>query len=273
VDYFKNLKDYREYFYHNKLDKLFDIDDLDKRTYNKKIKKNDYDSIDPKNQTPYPIEIDDLIRLHYLIRTRKVITVLEFGVGKSTVIFDNALEQNKIEYQDKVKKDLRVLNAFECHSLDNNKDWIENTKKEFPKLKNVTFNYSECEMNLFMSKICCSYKKLPSILPDFIYIDAPDQHSIKGSVNGISTKNSDLPVMSSDVLLIENFLMPGTLVVVDGRGANSQFLKNNLQRNWIYNYNEEYDQHFFELCEKPIGIFNYRKIDFCLGKKWISNLI
>ena len=38
-------------------------------------------------------------------------------------------------------------------------------------------------------------------------------------------------------------------------------------------YNEEYDQHFFELCEKPIGKFNQRQIEFSLGKKWIRNLI
>ena len=40
-------------------------------------------------------ELDDLIRLHYLVTTRKVTTILEFGVGKSTIVFDHALRINK----------------------------------------------------------------------------------------------------------------------------------------------------------------------------------
>ena len=66
----------------------------------------------------------------------------------------------------------------------------------------------------------------------------------------------------------EHFLLPGTLIVVDGRTANARFLKANLQRNWDYHHSEEYDQHFFELKEKPLGVYNQRQIDFCLGPGW-----
>ena len=38
--------------------------------------------------------------------------------------------------------------------------------------------------------------------------------------------------MSCDILKIEHFLKPGTIIVVDGRAANSRFIKKNLQRNW-----------------------------------------
>ena len=40
------------------------------------------------------IELDDLIRLHYLVTSRKVMTILEFGVGKSSIVFDHALQIN-----------------------------------------------------------------------------------------------------------------------------------------------------------------------------------
>ena len=36
--------------------------------------------------------------------------------------------------------------------------------------------------------------------------------------------------MSCDILMIENFLMPGTIIVVDGRGANAEFLRKNFKR-------------------------------------------
>ena len=71
--------------------------------------------------------------------------------------------------------------------------------------------------------------------------------------------------MSGDILSFEHFLHPGTLIIVDGRTANARFLKCNLQRNWSYSYSEEWDQHFFELLEEPLGIYNKAMIDYCLG--------
>ena len=50
--------------------------------------------------------------------------------------------------------------------------------------------------------------------------------------------------------------------------ANARFLKANLQRNWQYNYVMEFDQHFFELKEKPLGRFNKAQIEYCLGENW-----
>ena len=76
--------------------------------------------------------------------------------------------------------------------------------------------------------------------------------------------------MSADILTIENFLLPGTLIVVDGRTANAIFIKNNLQRDWEYSYSEKFDQHFFELKEKPLGLYNKKQLEYCLGDEWNS---
>ena len=74
--------------------------------------------------------------------------------------------------------------------------------------------------------------------------------------------------MAADILLFEHFLVPGTLIVVDGRTANARFLHTNLQRNWRYDYVPEFDQHFFELRERPLGRFNQAQIAYCLGGDW-----
>ena len=60
--------------------------------------------------------------------------------------------------------------------------------------------------------------------------------------------------------------------MVDGRTANARFLKSNLQRYWSYYYSEKFDQHFFELTEKPLGIYNKKQIDFCLGQDFYKTL-
>jgi hypothetical protein len=72
--------------------------------------------------------------------------------------------------------------------------------------------------------------------------------------------------MAADILAMEHFLLPRTLIVIDGRTANARFLKSNLQRNWKYSYYREYDQHFFELMEEPLGELNKIQIDYSLPK-------
>jgi hypothetical protein len=72
--------------------------------------------------------------------------------------------------------------------------------------------------------------------------------------------------MSGDILGMEHFLLPGTLIIVDGRAANARFLKLNLQRNWHYQYISEFDQHFFELIEEPLGPINKAQLHFMQSK-------
>jgi hypothetical protein len=59
--------------------------------------------------------------------------------------------------------------------------------------------------------------------------------------------------MSSDILIFEHFLNPGTIILVDGRTANARFLQKNLQRNWFYQFDQAYDQHLFILDEPALG--------------------
>lgn len=229
-----------------------------------------YSTVDQQNQTPFPVELDDLTRLHFLVTSRRVTTILEFGVGKSTAVFNHALEVNKDKHAKFVKGNLRRSNPFECHSLDNNKEWIDEAKKQFGRLSQVTFHFSSCEVSTFNSRVCTFYSEVPNISPDFIYLDAPDQFSPTGDVRGISTGHADRMPMAADILAFEHFLTPGTLIVIDGRTANARFLKSNFQRNWSHYHSTEYDQHFFELKEPPLGIYNLRQIEYCLGNQWLQ---
>jgi hypothetical protein len=257
IGYLNYLK---KYPFHNELG--INLSDYVKsgRVEHKRIK-SPLESVDFDETNPLQAELDDLIRLHFLIRSRKVTTALEFGVGYSTKVIDHALSLNKKEHSKFVKKNLRKINAFECHSVDNYKKWIKKTKNKY-KLENTFFYYSKCITTTFNGKICTMYSSLPNICPDFIYLDAPDQFGSLGNVRGISTRHIERMPMSADILAIEHFLLPGTLIVVDGRTANARFLKTNFQRNWDYKYFKEFDQHFFELNENPLGIWNDRQIKF-----------
>lgn len=188
-------------------------------------------------------------------------TVLEFGVGMSTIVMDDAVQINKEKYEDFVKKNLRKSNVFEVHSIDNSKKWIKKTLSQF-KFQNTVTYFSKCRMGLFNEQICTYYDKIPTINPDFIYLDAPDQFTVLDNVNGWSTRFADSMPMSADILRIEHFLQPGTLIIVDGRTANARFLKTNLRRNWDHHHFELFDQHVFELNERPLGYINKKLLDF-----------
>ena len=133
-------------------------------------------------------------------------------------------------------------------------------------------HHSELEVGTFLGKVCTYYSKIPNVCPDVIYLDGPDQFSPSGDVKGITTSHQDRMSMAADILLLEHFLQPSTLIIVDGRTANARFLQCNLQRSWSHCYNEEWDQHFFELQETPLGVYNKRMIDFCLGENFYNRI-
>jgi hypothetical protein len=219
---------------------------------------------------PYKPDLNDLYLLYMLVRKRKVCTILEFGVGWSTLVFAKALSKNQEECGRYVEKNLRRNNPFELHSVDNQKRFIDIAESRIPnELKSkVRFYCSDVKMTTWNGRIATEYEKLPLINPDFIYLDAPDQFEVKGEKYGIHTRHKDMMPMSCDILKIEHFLTPSTLIVIDGRAANARFLRCNLQRGWAYKYDRINDQHFFELKEESLGRYNEKQIKFCLGDAW-----
>ena len=117
-------------------------------------------------------------------------------------------------------------------------------------------------MEKYCGQISMSYQELHTCNPDFIYVDAPDLSNIKGNIQNIKAQHKDMMPMINDILKFENFLIPGSIIIFDGRAANAVFCKNNFKRNWLYYFDEEYDQHIFYLDEKSLGLINKELLDF-----------
>lgn len=253
-------EDSLRYLHENGIDTLFDLQ--------KRLKSSVTATVDGSITDPFPAgnKIGDLARLHRLCRVRKVTTVLEFGVGYSTQVIAHALAANKQQFGEYVADYLRRGNPFELHSVDDINSYVQVTKNRLqPELvPYVHFHVSPVQMTTFSGRICTEYQSLPNICPDLIYIDGPSLGNVTGDINGISTAHIDRLPMMCDILKIEHFLLPGSLIVVDGRAGNARFIKANLQRNWVYYEDPIEEVHFFELQEQALGMLNNRQIEFSL---------
>jgi hypothetical protein len=231
-------------------------------------------AVDPENRIPFPPVPADLARLHQSVRTRKVTTVLEFGVGYSTLVMADALLKNRQDHGGFVNSKLRRNNAFEIHAVDADAEFMEKTKSLLPEnlAEIVHFHQSDVVTVSVDGRVATYYESMPNISPDFIYLDAPDQFIASGDIRGISTRHPDRMPMSADILAFEHFLTPGTLILIDGRTANARYLASNLQRGWVHDHDELSDVHTFELKELPLGPYNRLQIEFCLGPEWLAGL-
>tara|TARA_B100000989_G_scaffold282144_1_gene246937 strand:- start:1164 stop:1943 length:780 start_codon:yes stop_codon:yes gene_type:complete len=209
-------------------------------------------------------EIIDLYRIYKLITLNKRINVLEYGTGYSSLVIAKALNENKKKYLKNIKN-LRFKNKFFLSIIDNEKKFINISKniiKQNIKFKNFKFFYSENHMTTFNGRLCSHYVNHPTLNPDFIYLDGPDQFNIKRKINGITLNHYEMSPMSCDILKYENLLCPGTIILVDGRSLNSRFLRDNFKRNWKIIQDELYDQTIFYLNEKTLGYFNTQQLKF-----------
>ena len=207
----------------------------------------------------------DLYSIYQTIYLNKRTTVLEFGSGTSTLVIAKCLSILKKKFSNDIKKIIRA-NPFELFFIENEKKYLNYTKKSLNLLKpNIKFNsyFSDVIMTTYKDLYCTKYKKLPRCNPDFIYLDGPGQDMVKKNVDNFTiSKNIDMCPMACDILKFEFFLLPGTIIMVDGRGQNTLFLRKNLKRNWKYKYIEHYDQHFLFLDEKYLGPINKRQLKF-----------
>ena len=102
-------------FYKNNLDKILNIEPLEELILNQtETQKKKVDVFDPVlNLTKkYPPIIPDLSRLYNLVRNNKPFTVLEFGIGYSTIVIAQALFENKKEFNNNYKKLIRNSKMF-----------------------------------------------------------------------------------------------------------------------------------------------------------------
>lgn len=216
-------------------------------------------------KTVFEAECPDLTRLYSIIRMRKIITVLEFGSGKSTKVIAAALKKNK-KYHYKEIALIRRNKPFHIYSLESEKKYanevIRSCKKDGLD-KYVTVKFIKAEQTFFNGMVCGKYKKIPSVCPDLIYVDGPMPMSYKKSNKQYLDMNCrDITPITCDLLIIEPILLPGTIVIFDGGTNNARFNKRNLQRNWLSHECLDSDYTILILDEPPLGIHHKNQLLF-----------
>ncbi len=218
---------------------------------------------------PEQPDFADLYRIYKFITLNKRTTVLEFGSGWSSLVIAEALRNNKLYYNNKIKH-LRRNNPFELFVLETSKKYLNISKKRIKnfykkkKQKSIKVNWtlSKVKMHNINGYICTKYNKVPLCNPDFIYLDGPSQFDVKRSSNNFTTAHKDLMPMVGDILSIEFFLIPGTIILSDGRSANIEFLMKNFKRKWHHKRLKKEDQHLLILTDNSLGRLNDRLIKF-----------
>ena len=211
------------------------------------------------SNNPYKPQLNDLYRLYQYIVLNRRLCVLEFGCGWSSLIINKAILKNK-ENLKKKTFNIRQFNKFKHFVVDNDRKFINLSKKRLPKNNISKFLYSDCRLKEISNSISFQFDKLPNICPDFIYIDGPDLFKIKGRLNNLTFNNPDRIPILSDILKLEYQLLPGTIILFDGRTTNARFLRDHLKRKWEYIHDVKNDQNILFLNEKPIGKHNINQL-------------
>ena len=201
-------------------------------------------------------DLNDLVRLHKIVRKNKYMRVLEFGVGFSTLIIADALKNNKELRSSSFGKSHPLKGPdYKVYSVDASEFWIKKLSERIPTdlEAHIDISYSEVMIGEFCGQLCHYYQKLPDIVPDFIYLDGPDPRQVKGTVHGLSFENCNRTPMAADILLYESTLFPSTLILVDGRTNNARFLERNLSRKYEILWDQDNDVTTFELLEPPLS--------------------
>lgn len=179
----------------------------------------------------------DLCHLHRLIRRRKPKTVLEFGIGFSTIVIAHALQAN---------------GKGHLWSVDSDQQWIDNLIPKIPESlrARITIRHSEVHAAEYDGQLCHYYDTLPNVVPEFVYLDAPATWDVKGTVRGLTFVPEDVewrPQVSADLLLYESSLPGRFFLLIDGRKLNVEFLYRNLKRNYRVHWNRTLQFATFEL--------------------------
>ena len=212
-----------------------------------------------QNMKPISPDLLDLARLHLLISVRGCINVLEFGSGFSSLVIADALRANSLKSGGQLPLHIRRENPWQLDSIDESEEWLNVTKSRIPfsLQRYVNFHYRHVSLGTFNDRPVTYYQDVPNKAYDLIYIDGPSQYApVESDWLGFNTTNPGRMPMSADILRVEHFLQPGTLVVFDGRTANAKFFELNVQKKWKKYHSDKHDQTLFVDCSQSLGKYN-----------------
>lgn len=230
--------------------------------------------IEQQSEGRLPPDWRDLARLHAVVRGRRVFTILEFGIGYSTLAMADALAKNHADWNVLAEKPrIRNSTPFQLHAVDTEPQWIDLARSNLPGdlAPYVRTHHSSVTAGLFQGRDCHFYDQLPNVVPDFIYLDGPDPAVVvfppaSGEQQKSGWTNPDRVVMAADLLRMESWLLPGTAILVDGRTANVRFLMAHFYRHWVAARSTEGDVTLLELQEAPLGPISLSTMHYCLGR-------
>lgn len=264
IDFYNNFfnkldKNLEKYFYKNQLNKIL-------KTDFKKINiPLPFQTFNQEGSSAFPIDVYDLTRLHKIITSLKIISVLELGSGESTRIMADALRINKKNYfNESLLMKIRKKDKFKIHSIETEKKYLQITEKKTKTLqKYVKYYYTGAIQTQYNNNICGRYKTIPSVSANLIYIDGPSPYSYKEkNFNYIDLGSPEITNITCDLLLMEPYLLPGTVVIFDGLTNNAYFNIQRLKRNWLWKHNLKFDYTIMALTDKPLGIHNINELKF-----------
>lgn len=259
IDYVESL-DTEQYSKDNYLSKLF----LDQQDHYFDTS-DEWSTFSRAGGVAYPPDYDDLARLHALVTKRKIITVLELGSGKSSLVLADALRQNHDQHKNKLKG-IRRANPFRLLSIESEEKYRTEVQHQCERAglgDFVEIFFSEAIQTTYDEQICGQYKEIPSCCPDLIYVDGPMPMSYRnGGSQYMDMRHNEVTNITCDVLRIESVLLPGTIILIDGMTNNSRFIRNNLKRCWESFEDTDADYTILILDEAPLGKIHKRQLNF-----------
>jgi Methyltransferase domain len=188
--------------------------------------KMDLDFLSRRPSHAYTPDFSDFWFLYKTVRRRKPRVVIEFGSGGSTVVIARALLDNMTESPE---------HSGYLYSIDDQEYWAEATRSTIPpELKEICeVTYVPTVEQDWDGHATFRHAHLPAITPDLIYLDGP-------------TLRKDRKI-AVDVLDLESKFRPGFVLIIDGRTANTEFLKDYLTRLYTYKDRTLYNNTVLEL--------------------------
>jgi hypothetical protein len=166
----------------------------------------------------------EMWRLFKDIRKRKPETVMEFGVGCSTLVIATALKKS---------------GRGHLITVDGSEEWLRVCRNGMPAdlASFVSFNYSPVEK--LPDQHAHRYTRLPEATLDYLFIDGP-------SVQHIPDWQG--PPIAADPVVSKMKFKRGACIVIEGRSANVDYLKPQLEPAW---HMEKYWPHWTTFDFRP----------------------
>ena len=197
---------------------------------------------------------------------KSVVSILEFGSGWSTLALSLGLAENEKIFGESHRSMIRHPNPFQLWSLDASASWqkvaIQRLNADERKL--VTPITITPQITQVENGICHLNDFLPNFTPDLVYLDGPDHNQVVGEFNSFKYDERFTPPMAADLIMLEPFFWPETLIISDGRTANARFLESRFKRNWQVMHDPFGDRTIFRLNETPFGEISSEHISFRL---------